>query len=41
MGGTLAQLVASLGTPYAFNPPSGTCCFSKMSASVRSASIGC
>jgi muramoyltetrapeptide carboxypeptidase len=22
-GGTLAQLVASLGTPYAFNPPSG------------------
>jgi muramoyltetrapeptide carboxypeptidase len=23
MGGTLAQLVASLGTPYAFNPPSG------------------
>jgi len=23
MGGTLAQLVASLGTPYAFNPPAG------------------
>ena len=23
MGGTLAQLVASLGTPYAFNPPEG------------------
>jgi len=23
MGGTLAQLVASLGTPYAFNPPKG------------------
>jgi muramoyltetrapeptide carboxypeptidase len=23
MGGTLAQLVASLGTPYAFNPPTG------------------
>ena len=23
MGGTLAQLVASLGTPYAFNPPDG------------------
>ena len=23
MGGTLAQLVSSLGTPYAFNPPSG------------------
>jgi len=23
MGGTLAQLVASLGTPYAFNPPRG------------------
>jgi len=23
MGGTLAQLVASLGTPYAFNPPPG------------------
>jgi muramoyltetrapeptide carboxypeptidase len=23
MGGTLAQLVASLGTPYAFNPPNG------------------
>ena len=23
MGGTLAQLMASLGTPYAFNPPDG------------------
>ena len=23
MGGTLAQLVASMGTPYAFNPPQG------------------
>ncbi len=23
MGGTLAQLVASLGTPYAFDPPEG------------------
>ncbi len=23
MGGTLAQLVASMGTPYAFNPPKG------------------
>ena len=23
MGGTLAQLVASLGTPFAFNPPDG------------------
>jgi muramoyltetrapeptide carboxypeptidase len=23
LGGTLAQLVASLGTPYAFNPPEG------------------
>jgi muramoyltetrapeptide carboxypeptidase len=23
MGGTLAQLVASLGTPYAFDPPNG------------------
>jgi muramoyltetrapeptide carboxypeptidase len=23
MGGTIAQLVASLGTPYAFNPPTG------------------
>jgi muramoyltetrapeptide carboxypeptidase len=27
VGGTLAQLVASLGTPYAFNPPNGCVLF--------------
>ena len=28
-GGTLTQLCASLGTPYAFDPPTGPCCSSK------------
>ncbi len=27
LGGTLSQLVASLGTPYAFNPPAGSILF--------------
>ena len=28
VGGTLTQLAASLGTPFAFDPPPGTCCSS-------------
>ena len=39
-GGTIAQLVASLGTPFAFSPPEG-CCFSRTSMSVRIGSTAC
>ena len=41
VGGTLTQLLASLGTPYAFNPPPGACCSSMKSASGRTGSIAC
>ena len=39
LGGTLTQLLASLGTPFAFAPPPATCSFSTKSASVRTGSI--
>ena len=40
LGGTLTQLLASLGTPFAFDPPRrATCCFSTKSASARTGSI--
>ncbi len=42
VGGTLTQLVASLGTPFAFDPPSlAACCSSTTSRSGRTVSIGC
>jgi hypothetical protein len=41
VGGTLTQLMASMGTPWAFDPPHGCVLFSRTSASVRIAFIGC
>ena len=41
VGGTLTQLLASLGTPYAFDPPPGACCSSTKSASGPTGSIAC
>ena len=39
LGGTLTQLLASLGTPYAFDPPPGCVLFLETSASGRTGSI--
>ena len=39
LGGTLTQLLASLGTPFAFAPPPGYVLFSTKSASARTGSI--
>ena len=41
VGGTLTQLLASLGTPYAFDPPHGHVLFLDEVASGRIGSIGC
>ena len=42
VGGTLTQLMASMGTPWAFDPPAGLpSCSSKTSVSARIAFIGC
>ena len=41
LGGTVTQLLASLGTPFAFVRRRVACCSSKTSGSARIASTGC
>ena len=41
VGGTLTQLVASLGTPFAFDPQPAACCSSTTWRSGRTGWIGC